>query len=933
MNVHIYGAGFVRGAVCVGIGILAAAAAAQENRLRNGSFEGSTKYFMTTGVLDEQNPAHGRYALKLAEKARFRSASFRLEPKKPITISMFARSEKPGQISVSITPSNRQVGQATGWAWSKRQWKAAVGPQWKRVTWTIEIPRVDKQGGFPGSGNWWWNKTSWIMMIGGPKPLWIDGISIAAGKGAAGYVPWAPVEVTATAVNLPGYRPNGNILVAGTPVELQATAFNPGNEEQAVTLRWEVLDYTGAKRFGDAVDKEIKIPPGKTVIEKQTLAPSGKGLMLLRVSAVNARGEMLDSSDQPVTILAFPKAATKPNPAERFGASFRSRHLIECGQKIGLGWSRWYPQMNWSKTQPSGPDDWKWQDKTVEHMHAHGISVNAVLHSIPKWAKAKASKVLPKDMEAWGGKDPKWRDLSIETGWDRFVSESVKHYAGKSIVWEVVNEPDIHRKWNGDIYYNFVKRTHDVIKKADPQARVLVNVTWPGVSGFTTGFLRRGGVNAFDVHTLHNYSPGPITNQEGVLSVHRAIRSFGGKDKEVWFNEGWTYYPTSEDYAAPPLTGRTPPAVAHMVVRCTADLFAAGLEKLITFHIGYGKHGKSWWDWVGSGTEWWDDHGNPTVAVGTYNVLAHHLGLSKFVDTIRPAGAVMHVFQDNRDQRGVIVCWANGKDLTLDLPLDGVIRMDAMGNQEELAAADGKTKLSLTADRRPWYLFTKDGAAADKLAAALKPLHVKPIENGVNGKYVPPQLWEGARVDTPAGNPYVWNGKPLWSLDQVWPDDVKNLANYKPMAWQGTHWTALKHSHGGQPAASCRKGKVSLGCRTGWGGKQKGNKLAALTFYPPIPGSYKVTGAVKASVWSGRGPVTMNLLRLSPAGAEQVAAVKLDVPKGKRDSKTLPLDVKVALTAGERLVLVPSFAHGHSAANFTLEKLAAEHIQESTPAK
>ena len=36
--------------------------------------------------------------------------------------------------------------------------------------------------------------------------------------------------------------------------------------------------------------------------------------------------------------------------------------------------------------------------------------------------------------------------------------------------------------------------------------------------------------------------------------------------------------------------------VADMIVRTSADLFTAGMEKH-AFHIGYSKHGKSLWDW------------------------------------------------------------------------------------------------------------------------------------------------------------------------------------------------------------------------------------------------------------------------------------------------------------------------------------------------
>jgi hypothetical protein len=65
--------------------------------------------------------------------------------------------------------------------------------------------------------------------------------------------------------------------------------------------------------------------------------------------------------------------------------------------------------------------------------------------------------------------DPRWDDLSIQTGFDKFVTAAVTRYKGKPIAWEMMNEPEIHEVEPG-IYFNLVKRTRRLVKAADPKA-------------------------------------------------------------------------------------------------------------------------------------------------------------------------------------------------------------------------------------------------------------------------------------------------------------------------------------------------------------------------------------------------------------------------------------------------------------------------------
>ena len=632
------------------------------NTLKNGSFEGSLKYWIVKGTVDKEKPAFGDYCLRVDEKG-LRSAAFPLEPGKSYRISLSARAQKAGEVKVCIAPSERGVAQKHKYAWDFRH-KMTVGTEWRRASFAL-TPRDVTTGAMPES--------TWILMVVGPNPFWLDGLCVTRSGGEKSYVPHSPVEVVAEAPRLPPYTENGRLLSQGDKVEVCAYIHNYTDRPRTMGLSWGALDYEGSGEIGPGI--EVAVWPGRTVTEKHTVTLTRRGLTLVRAS-VDGDGEVhglpheisyRDSSDVPLTAVPFPKQATTPDPRERFGGSFRGPLCIRNAQRMGLRWCRWWwGPMGWKAVQPNGPQEWAWesQDERIALLEQHGMALNYVMYSPPKWAEMPNN--LPKDMQ-WGSDDRRWDDLSLNTSWDAFVTRLLTRYKGKAVAWEFANEPDIHKpKWDPGLYFRIVQRTSRLIKRLDPRATFLINATWPGVTGLNQEFFRRGGAKLIDAYSWHNYSPGPAASADAMRDIRRWLKLGGDETTEIWFNEGWTYVNTSHDYPALPLTGRTPAAYAHMTVRSVADMMAAGLDKFILFHIGYEAHGRSWWDWVLSGTELWDDHGDPTIAVSVFNVLSHHLGLSDYVATVRPPGATLHVFEDHRAGRGVITGFAQiGVSLSL----------------------------------------------------------------------------------------------------------------------------------------------------------------------------------------------------------------------------------------------------------------------------
>ncbi|MFW6163708.1 MAG: hypothetical protein ACODAJ_13140, partial [Planctomycetota bacterium] len=512
---------------------LAGATPAPTNTLKNGSFEGCTKYWMVRGAVDKEDPAFGQYCLRVDEKG-LRSAAFPLPLGRSYRISLSARAKRAGQVKVCIAPSSRPVAQKHKYAWNFR-YKMDVGTEWRRASFAFTPEDVTTRE-MPES--------TWILMVVGPNPFWLDGLCVTRAGGEEAYVPHSPVEVVAEAPGLPPYTETGRLLGMGDEVEVLAHIHNPTDQPREVGARWGVLDYEGKGEM--EAGRDITVVPGQTVIAARAVKLARRGLSLVRAVVRDRSGGRLDSSDVPLTAVPFPKQATKPDRRERFGGSFRGPLTTRLAQTMGLRWCRWWwGPMGWKAVQPDGPDDWAWesQDKRIALLEEHGMALNYVMYTPPKWAVPPNH--LPRDMN-WPADDPRWADLSLQTSWDTFLTRLLTRYRDKAVAWEFANEPDIHKPpWDPALYHRVVERTSRLVHKLDPDAPFLINATWPGVTGLNQAFFQRGGAKLIDAYSWHNYTPGPAASADAMRQIQRWLKLGGDPATAIWFNEGWTYVNTS----------------------------------------------------------------------------------------------------------------------------------------------------------------------------------------------------------------------------------------------------------------------------------------------------------------------------------------------------------------------------------------------------
>ena len=246
-------------------------------------------------------------------------------------------------------------------------------------------------------------------------------------------------------------------------------------------------------------------------------------------------------------------------------------------------------------------------------------------------------------------------------------------------------------------------------------------------------------------------------------------------------------------------------------------------------------------------------------------------------------------------------------------------------------AQEAKPQKETTMKKTPMAVKSVLIAAAAVTAAGLThPVPVRAEAPAPSGKvYKAPEFMDGEKQGTAAGNPLEVAGKPLWRLDQIWPDDPLNHDDYKPLLWAGDHWDGA-YDFGGQPGAKVEAGKITLAVRGSWGGggTMPGGKFAALVFLAPAKGHIiRSLGTVRAGVWQGDGSVvSLSVLKYDPL-TKKVTRLNAQSPTPK-DTDVKLADIAADLDAGQELILAPLVGAMYTAANV---ELTGFQIQAAAP--
>jgi hypothetical protein len=288
--------------------------------------------------------------------------------------------------------------------------------------------------------------------------------------------------------------------------------------------------------------------------------------------------------------------------------------------QAGVTWAR--EDIHWYRIQPR-PDTWDWSytDAAMRALLQRKINIVGVLGHPPGWATPYAGD-SPANISFYAP-DPE--------AFARFAYAVAKRYGRYVHHWEVWNEPDNQLFWkpapDPKAYADALIRVSTAIRRAAPDAQVLLG----GVNPFDTTFLKQvaeaGAWKSFDILAIHPYVD-PATPEAGNLpaaadSVRALADEYG--EKPIWATEvGWSSGRGDRDSAG--VTDEQ--AQAAMLVRAMLWLWRSGVEKIFWYTLKDDPGNPYGLFAAASG---YDDFSRPKPAYYALQTLNRELAGAKFV--------------------------------------------------------------------------------------------------------------------------------------------------------------------------------------------------------------------------------------------------------------------------------------------------------------
>lgn len=208
----------------------------------------------------------------------------------------------------------------------------------------------------------------------------------------------------------------------------------------------------------------------------------------------------------------------------------------------------WDVGVTWKDVNPL-PDTWNWSrlDYLVDLAEKNGSTdICYVLGMTPHWA---AKNPQADHFAPWIGPASNSAPLRMED-WDKYVWNVATRYRGRIKYYQVWNEPQLKEFWHDisdlDFLAKMTKRAHNLIKRVDPDAKIVAAPILPRPS---SGGVRRGShylnalrrlnwpVDIFSCHVYPEPRRGPKRWRFLVRKVNRALLALDAPNKPLWVTE------------------------------------------------------------------------------------------------------------------------------------------------------------------------------------------------------------------------------------------------------------------------------------------------------------------------------------------------------------------------------------------------------------
>lgn len=170
-------------------------------------------------------------------------------------------------------------------------------------------------------------------------------------------------------------------------------------------------------------------------------------------------------------------------------------------ENLGVRWVR--DHFSWRDIEPKNNSyDFSRYDAFMSNIASHNIKVIAMLNYPPSWVDSSTSAYVP----------PEHIDDYLE-----YVEATVTHFNDSVDAWEIWNEPNLERFWDGPIedYYYLFGKAVDLIHEIDPDLYI-VQGAYSAASSFWVppnleDMFRAGIMEHVDAISIHVYNFDPDT--------------------------------------------------------------------------------------------------------------------------------------------------------------------------------------------------------------------------------------------------------------------------------------------------------------------------------------------------------------------------------------------------------------------------------------
>jgi len=226
--------------------------------------------------------------------------------------------------------------------------------------------------------------------------------------------------------------------------------------------------------------------------------------------------------------------------------------LLEKASEIGVKWTRL--GASWpSIEKEKGAYDWSETDEAFDVIIKTGIIPFVTIGKGNELYSPLSTYDDPKLAEIYGYRpEPPIKDPVAMTAWLKFVEATINRYKDRITYWEIWNEPNHRNYWgskpDGKEYGMLLKQTAELIRKLQPDAKIIGGSTAGIHPDYTDDYLSVGTADLIDIITYHNYGAVPETRAYKAVELQKVIKSYN-PEIELWQGEcGYPSHSSSRDY-------------------------------------------------------------------------------------------------------------------------------------------------------------------------------------------------------------------------------------------------------------------------------------------------------------------------------------------------------------------------------------------------